>query len=138
MVAPVPDLRVAICRRCRWPNRIALGAAPDSALLQCGRELVASGDVHAHVRLSQCLNSCDGGHTVRLEYRGWEFAFVGIRTEEELQQLMQAAGTVVNLPAPIAGRLDRVPGTESPLPAWLDKRLYQVWLDGVMLWHRAT
>ena len=110
----------------------------DSALLQCGRELVASGDVNAHVRLSQCLNCCDGGHTVRLEYRGWEFAFIGIRTEDELQQLMQAASTVVELPAQIAERLKRPPGTTEPLPNWLDKRLYQVWLDGVMLWHRAT
>jgi hypothetical protein len=134
----VPDLRVAICRRCRWPSRIASGAAGDQALLELGR---ARGQAHTppcHARLSQCLNSCDGGHTVRLEHHGWEFAFVGIRTEDELDLLLDHAPCIVQLPEAIARRVGVDAGTTEPLDRRLEARLYQVWRDGRLCWHRNT
>lgn len=115
----VPDHRLAICRRCRWDSRRASGAATDDVLLEHARAWCESNGVEAHVRLSQCLHSCDGGHTVRVEWRGWEVALVGIRTLAELERVLT--------------ELDAIGRGE--VPAALLSRVWQVWKDGEMRWH---
>lgn len=115
----IPELRIAICRRCRQPERIASGAASADALLTHGKATCRQDGVEAHVRLSQCLNCCDQGHTVRLEYRGREVALVGVRTEAELDEVIAAMEVTVQ------GRP----------PEALRRRLQQVWIDGRLVAH---
>lgn len=117
---PVPDHRLAICHRCRWPSRIANGAASDQALLDHAKQLVAAGERPVHCRISQCLNCCDGGHTVRVELRGREVCLVGIRTPEELARVLEAIDEIGNVEIPPA----------------LQKRVWQIWRDGKLVWHR--
>lgn len=57
---------------------------------------------------------------MRLEWRGREVALVGIRTEAELQRVLDA------LEAIAAGQT----------PADLRSRVYQIWEDGTLVWHR--
>jgi len=116
---PVPPLRLAICRRCRWPSRRAKGADDDQALLAHARDGVESRGLEAHCRVSQCLNCCDGGHTVRVELDGDEVALVGIRTLAELDRVLDAL--------PAIGR--------RAVPESLQRRVYQVWIDGTLTWH---
>lgn len=117
---PVPDLRLAICRRCRWPERRASGAHEDGVLLSHGRKGCAERGLEAHVRLSQCLNCCDGGHTVRVELRGVEVALVGVRTCAELDQVLDALPEI----------------GQRHVPPALRSRVYQEWVDGRMVYHR--
>jgi predicted metal-binding protein len=100
--------------------------------------MVSAGAIDAHVRLSQCLNCCDGGHTVRLEHKGWEFGFIGIRTEDELQDLLTLADAIVQFPPHADGSTNQPLGQEHTVPAHLVKRIYQVWYDGRLVWHQAT
>ena len=118
---PIPDHRLAICRRCRQPERIARGASDAESLLSAGRRCAAEGGVDVHVRLSQCLNCCDGGHTVRVEHQGVEVALVGIRTTDELQSL-------------VFGHIEAIARRE--IPAALRTRTYQIWVDGELVFHR--
>lgn len=97
-----------------------------------------AGELDAHVRLSQCLNCCDGGHTVRLEHKGWEFAFVGIRTEDELQEFLRWAHIIVCFPEGIADKAGHPTQTSERVPSSLLKRIYQIWHDGALVWHLAT
>ncbi len=76
--------------------------------------------VALHCRLSQCLNCCDGGHTVRVEYRGREIALIGARTEAELSEII--------------GNVDRI--AEGDVPDALKSRVFQRWEDGRLVWHR--
>ncbi len=117
----VPDHRIAICRRCRQPERRAKGATEAADLLTAAKEAVAEGEVDVHCRLSQCLNCCDGGHTVRVECRGVEVAMVGMRTGEELR-------------AKVLDNIERI--AQRDVPPELEKRVWQVWIDGEMVWHR--
>ena len=118
---PVPDHRLAICRRCRQPERIARGASDADTLLEAGCARARAAPVDVHVRLAQCLNCCDGGHTVRVECRGVEVALVGIRTTEELERL-------------VVDRIDSIARRE--IPNDLQARVYQVWVDGDLIFHR--
>jgi hypothetical protein len=115
----VPELRIAICRRCRQPERIASGAASADALLTHGKASCRQGGVEAHVRLSQCLNCCDQGHTVRLECRGREVALVGVRTEADLDEVIGAIEATV----------------QGHPPEKLRRRVQQVWIDGRLVAH---
>lgn len=117
---PVPDLRLAICRRCRSEDRIASGAASDVALEVAARAYVAQHGLSMHVRRSQCLSCCDGGHTVRVERYGVEIALVGIRTVAELETVLASIDDIAT----------------RNVPAALQSRLYQVWVDGDLVWHR--
>jgi hypothetical protein len=117
----VPDLRLAICRRCRWDSRRASGADTDERLLAHARKACADLGLDSHVRLSQCLHSCDGGHTVRVELHGREVALVGIRTCAELDRVL------THLPAIGQGNV----------PDGLRRRVWQVWEDGKLCWHIA-
>lgn len=72
-----------------------------------------------HVRLSQCLNCCDGGHTVRIECRGAEVALVGVRSTEEL--------------AEVFAEVERLGARD--VPKRMRKRVWQEWQDGVMVYH---
>lgn len=120
MTAEVPDHRLAICRRCRNSERIAAGADGAQTLLDHARQRGVTPDGHPfHARLSQCLNSCDAGHTVRVEWQGWEFAFVGIRTRDELDEIIGALALIAQQQTP-----DR-----------LRRRLYQVWFEGRLRFH---
>lgn len=116
---PVPSLRLAICRRCRWSSRRAKGADDEQLLLDHARDGVTARGLEAHCRISQCLNCCDGGHTVRVEFDGDEVALVGIRTTAELDRVLDAL--------PSIGR--------RAVPAPLNRRVYQVWIDGELAWH---
>jgi predicted metal-binding protein len=118
---PIPEHRIAICRRCRQPERIAKGAASASDLLQASRAIAAEKGPAVHARLSQCLNCCDGGHTVRVEWRGTEIAVVGIRTVNELETR-------------VLDHLEAIARREIP-PA-LERRIYQVWVDGELIHHK--
>lgn len=117
---PVADLRLAICKRCRWDSRIASGADKDDVLLEHGKAWSAAEGLDIHIRRSQCLNCCDAGHTVRIEWRGNEVALVGIRTCAELEMVLQHAAEI--------GRFE--------VPPALRKRVYQVWSDGKMIHHK--
>jgi hypothetical protein len=119
----IPDHRLAICRRCRWPERIAAAADSAESLLEHARGATAAGRcaVALHARLSQCLNCCDGGHTVRVEHCGREVALVGVRTRAELDELL--------------GVLDEV--ARGSVPERLERKVYQVWIDGRMVFHRT-
>jgi predicted metal-binding protein len=120
MTPEVPDHRLAICRRCRNSERIAAGADGAQLLLDHARATGTTPDGHPfHARLSQCLNSCDAGHTVRVEWQGWEFAFVGIRTCDELDEVIGALAEIA----------------AQKTPEQLRKRLYQVWFDGRLQFH---
>lgn len=120
MTAAVPDHRLAICRRCRNSERIATGADGSDTLLAHARARALTPDGHPfHARLSQCLNSCDAGHTVRVEWQGWEFAFVGIRSCAELDEVIDALAAIARQQA----------------PERLQRRLYQVWFDGRLRFH---
>ena len=112
-------LYVAICKRCRWPARIAKGADDDVALHACAEARCAERDDGARAWRSQCHNCCDGGHTVRLERGDDEVYVVGIRTVAEMDALLADADRIVALDLP---------------PKWR-KRVYQVWRDGEMTWH---
>lgn len=125
----VPDLRIAICRRCREPERRAAGAATADDLLAAAREGVASG-TPTHVRLSQCLNCCDGGHTVRVEHRGVEVSIVGIRSVDELDEVVKARDAIA------AAWAGRDPGP--PVPEKLVRRVFHLWRDGRLVWHAAS
>lgn len=114
----VPDLRLAICRRCRQPERIASGADSAEALLACAKKLRES-SASLHVRGAQCLTCCDGGHTVRVEHHDLEIAFVGVRTERELAELF------TELRGAVRGELEG---------KWR-RRVYRIWRDGQLLWH---
>lgn len=118
---PVPDHRIAICRRCRQPERRARRAADADTLLAAAKDAATQGEVPVHCRLSQCLNCCDGGHTVRVECRGNEVAVVGIRTVEELQDLV--------------ANIERL--GERDVPSSLRKQVWQEWVDGEMVFHHA-
>lgn len=118
---PVPDHRIAICRRCRQPERRASGATLAAELLADAKNAVTEGPVDVHCRLSQCLNCCDGGHTVRVECRGIEVALVGMRTSEELRMK-------------VLNNIERIALRD--IPPELEKRVWQVWVDGKMVWHR--
>jgi len=72
-----------------------------------------------HVRISQCLNSCDGGHTVRLELRGREVALVGVRDQAELREIVANAREIAL----------------GELSARWQRRVYQIWRDGELLYH---
>ena len=135
-MSQIPELRLAICKRCRWPSRIAAGADTDAQLRDCAKACVVAQSLAMHVRLSQCLNCCDGGHTVRLEWRGWEFAFIGIRTDEEVSRLVPLAPTLVQRPRALAELTGLDAACEDVVPDWALKRLYQVWFNGEMLWHK--
>ena len=117
---PIPDHRIAICKRCRWPERIARGADDDQVLKAFGKAWSERTGFPVHVRASQCLNCCDGGHTVRVEYQGNEVALVGIRTEAELERVLENIEAIA----------------EREVPAGLAKRVYQVWVDGEMVFHK--
>ena len=117
----VPELRLAICRRCRWESRRASGADDDQTLLDHARQVCTQRGIDAHVRLSQCLHSCDGGHTVRVELHGREVALVGIRTRDELERVLSHLDAI--------GR--------GQVPDALRKRVWQVWDQGTMRWHIA-
>lgn len=78
--------------------------------------------VAIHVRRSQCLNCCDGGHTVRIEFQGNEVALVGVRNCSELERVLEHAEQI--------GRLQ--------IPEKFRKRVYQVWTDGKMIHHKNT
>jgi predicted metal-binding protein len=120
MTLEVPDHRLAICRRCRNSERIAAGADGAQLLLDHARGRATTPDgTPFHARLSQCLNSCDAGHTVRVEWQGREFAFVGIRTCSELDQVINALGDIAR----------------GETPDHLGKRLYQVWTEGKITFH---
>lgn len=120
MTLAVPDHRLAICRRCRNAERIATGADSAQTLLDQARERAVTPDGHPfHARLSQCLNSCDAGHTVRVEWQGWEFAFVGIRTRAELDEVINALSDIAR----------------GETPEHLRKRLYQTWYEGKLRFH---
>lgn len=121
-MAKVCDLRVAICRRCRWPERRAAGAADESELLRAARAFAASEAVEVHCRVSQCLNCCDGGHTVRIEKEGLEVALVGVRTVQEMERVIAAAPVVA-----AGGEV-----------AWVRGRTWQIWRDGRLVWHRSV
>ena len=118
---PLPAHRLAICKRCRWPERIAHGAHTDAALASEARAWVDETGSALHVRQSQCLNCCDGGHTVRIESGGVEVALVGIRTQSELRDVL--------------AHLDAIAAEQ--IPAHLTRRVYQTWRDGVMTFHRS-
>ena len=118
---PVPDHRLAICRRCRQPERIAKGADSAEDLLVSARAYSVPGSPDLHVRLSQCLNCCDGGHTVRVEWKGTEIALVGMRTVEELQ-------------CKVLENLEQIAKRE--VPDEVENRVYQVWVDGELRWHK--
>jgi hypothetical protein len=137
-MAAIPELRLAICKRCRWPARRAAGAATDDALLAEARTCAPGCSEPLHTRLSQCLNCCDGGHTVRLEFQGWEFALVGIRTEAEIAEVVNWAPQLVRMPPALAALAEQPVGDGLDVPPWLLRRVYQVWRDGQMLWHRNT
>ncbi|TVQ95847.1 MAG: hypothetical protein EA398_16785 [Deltaproteobacteria bacterium] len=115
----VPDLRLAICRRCRWPERRAAGADDERTLLDHARTACARRGINAHVRISQCLNSCDGGHTVRVELHGAEVALVGIRRIDELDRVLDHLRDI----------------GERRVPPSLRRRVWQVWVDGKLHWH---
>lgn len=117
---PVPDLRIAICRRCREESRVASGADSDLELDAAARAFVEETGIEVHVRRSQCLSCCDGGHTVRIERHGVEVALVGIRTVAELRQVLENLDAIAD---------QRVPDS-------LASRVYQVWRDGDLVWHR--
>jgi hypothetical protein len=117
---PAPPLRLAICRRCRWPSRRAAGADDDATLLEHAKQGVVARGTIAHCRVSQCLNCCDAGHTVRVELDGDEVALVGIRTCAELDRVLNDLEAI--------GQRD--------VPATLTNRVYQVWRDGTLVWHR--
>ncbi|MFT6398924.1 MAG: putative metal-binding protein [Bradymonadia bacterium] len=119
---PVPDHRIAICRRCRQPERRAKGATEAAELLADAKQSVADSDLDVHFRLSQCLNCCDGGHTVRVECRGVEVALVGMRTSAELR-------------TKVLDNIERIAVRD--IPAELQKRVWQIWVDGEMVWHRS-
>jgi hypothetical protein len=121
-MAPVPDLRLAICLRCRGPESRASGAADEHQLLAHAREVAAREGISMHCRLSQCLNCCDGGHTVRIERSGLEVAICGIRTTDEVARLVADA--------PAVGEGTKI--------RWISARTWQIWRDGRMLWHRST
>ena len=112
---------LAICRRCRSDERIASGADSGEMLLQHARNYVSASGESLHVRLSQCLHCCDGGHTVRVEQGNNEVALVGIRTCAELEQVLE--------------HVEQLARTE--VPASLTKRVWQRWTNGVMVFHRA-
>ena len=116
---PAPHHRLAICKRCRWPERIASGADSDEVLQRAAEAWRASQGMELHVRRSQCLNCCDAGHTVRVETPRHEVAIVGIRTVAELHRLLEDVEAI--------GRLE-IP------PRW-QKRAYQVWVDGRLVRH---
>lgn len=116
-----PELCIAICRRCREPRRIASGADGAERLQRVARSWCESNGVDGHVRLSQCLNCCDGGHTVRLERGGVEVALVGVRTVAELHEVLLERGEIL----------------ARPLESRVAARVYQVWRDGRMEFHRA-
>lgn len=113
---------LAICRRCRWPERRASGAATDDALLAHAREALTDASPSCRPRLSQCLNSCDVGHTVRLEGSGREVVLVGIRTTEELQMVLDSREALLALDA------------QAPFI----RRVYQLWEEGRMAYHRQV
>ena len=117
MAKRIPETRIAMCKRCRWPERIATGAEPVEGLVAHAKQQLGE---RAHVRASQCLNCCDGGHTVRIERRGVEIALVGIRTTVELDRVLQ--------------HLDEIAALD--VPKTLHRRVYQVWTDGEMVHHR--
>ena len=112
--------RLAICKRCRWPERIAAGADHVDALVSHAKATTDPSELH--VRASQCLNSCDAGHTVRVESRGLEVAIVGVRTRDELTRVTNELSEIT------AGRI----------PEWIVPRVYQVWIDGELVYHRST
>ena len=118
---PVPDHRLAICRRCRQPERIATGADSAEELLRAARAHASPDSPEVHVRLSQCLNCCDGGHTVRVEWQGREVALVGMRTVAELRDKVLA-------------NLDAIARHE--IPADVERRVYQIWVDGELIHHK--
>ena len=118
---PVPDLRLAICRRCRQPERKAAHADQADVLLAAARTRLAADGVQAHCRLSQCLNCCDGGHTVRVEFRGTEVALIGVRTTAELEKVLADIEQIA----------------VRDVPAELERRVYQVWVDGTLVFHRG-
>lgn len=120
MTLAVPDHRLAICRRCRNSERIAAGAEGADRLLAHARSRGTTPDGHPfHARLSQCLNSCDAGHTVRVEWQGWEFALVGIRTCGELDEVIDALAAIATQQA----------------PERLQRRIYQIWFEGRLRFH---
>lgn len=119
MTAPLRCL--AICRRCRSDERIASGADSGEALLQHARAYATASGEQLHVRLSQCLHCCDGGHTVRVEYGNNEVALVGIRTCSELDRVLTQLA----------------PLSRAEVPPSLKKRVWQRWTAGVMVFHRA-
>ena len=116
----VPDLRLAICRRCRAPERRAAGASTDDRLLQAARDAAGDAGIELHCRVSQCLNCCDAGHTVRVEWRGNEVALVGIRTEDEMRAVVRDAADLGAREVPVRWR----------------PRVHQEWVDGRLVYHR--
>ncbi len=112
---------LAICRRCRNDERRAAGAALPEPLLEHARAGCASRGLDVHVRLSQCLHCCDGGHTVRVERGDNEVSLVGIRTVAELDGVLDAVE-----------RLAR-----ADVPEALRPRVWQRWEAGKMVFHRA-
>ena len=120
-MSEAPRCHLAICRRCRWPERRAAGAATAEELLAHGQALVEAGESVCRVRLSQCLHSCDGGHTVRIESGGHELALVGVRTTGELGEVLSELDVL------LAGQAGS---------RWR-KRVYQEWRDGRMVYHRG-
>lgn len=116
----IEDLRMAICQRCRWPERRAAGAATEVELREAAQEASSVHGVPMHIRISQCLNCCDGGHTVRLEFRGHEVAVCGVRTPEDIASVAAGAQGLV--------------GGECVEP-W-SRRIYQRWDAGRLVYHR--
>ncbi len=119
-MAAAPPRCLAICRRCRTPERIASGAASIDELVAVARaEAAANG--FAHARASQCLHCCDGGHTVRIELGGDEVALVGVRTVDELREVMRANDALLR---------------DADAPARWSRRVWQRWRQGTMVAHR--
>lgn len=75
---------------------------------------------------------------MRLEHKGWEFAFVGIRTEDELTEFLRWANVIVSFPDGIADKAGHDKGTDESVPSSLLKRIYQIWHEGELVWHMAT
>ncbi len=88
-------------------------------MLAAARRWAEAGEPDVHCRLSQCLNCCDGGHTVRVECRGREVALVGIRTTDELHRVLENIEAI----------------GERDVPASLRPRVWQEWVDGEMVFH---